>query len=339
MNNAINSNDTKEESFFDFPEFDAFLFWKHFNVSARRIKELADCILHNKRKQPVLQDSLSKISAELDSVKALLLDTYQLILDTDPNHNLFVDANDTNIAALYFWSMDHQEDIEIVNNTLVVGIDIKDTIKDKDLEQEVESVFNSMHALYSLVYNVIMMPVTLLKYFDAFLEDFRKSQYGEHVLSSWRKDFDVSREELLLRLKEIKYFRPWVEKSKLLYEGKIEKRDLFVDKSILGIRHNPERNKTNSWLSIFSIMCILKEYDLNQEIVHKLKPFFYNNEDESRNFIKYIRGLEPLMITAYVKQLVSDNKIPKALKGKKLYDVLYDNNLYGLSYQNWSSQV
>ena len=256
---------TKEASFFDYSEFEAFLFWKKFSSITRRIKELADNVLRNKRNIPIAQNNFYKIDAELDSIKKLFLESYQLVLNTDPSHTECVEASDNNddhLAALYFWSMDYQKEIECVVNILSkTPFHLEDKIVDKRLQPQVENVFNSMHTLFSLVYNAMCMPIQLLGQFDLFLNDFLKSEYRERKVSAWRKDYVLPLEQLLSRLKEIKSFQPWVDKCRLLYEGKIEKRELFVDKTIRGVQHNAEMNKTNSWLSIFTIMAILKEYD------------------------------------------------------------------------------
>lgn len=123
------------------------------------------------------------------------------------------------------------------------------------------------------------MPVMLLNDFDSFLRDFRKSEIGERTVAGWRKEYLLSQEQLLLQLKEIKRYRPWVDKCRLLHEGKIEKRELFIDITIPGIQHNKEIYKTNSWISIFSLMSILEEYEKKHESLNLDVPMKNAIED------------------------------------------------------------
>lgn len=81
------------------------------------------------------------------------------------------------------------------------------------------------------------------------------------------------------------------------------------------------------------------EKDSNEELIQRLKPIFYNNEEEAKAFANFIRGLEPMQITRRVKQLVHDRKISDLSKGRNLWTVLHDFGLYTKSESNWNQQV
>lgn len=83
-----------------------------------------------------------------------------------------------------------------------------------------------------------------------------------------------------------------------------------------------------------------KEQNMD-DLVSKLKPIFYNNEDNVRRFIKEIRGMKDKDITdlvnAWVKeQLISD--YGNSRKGE-LWLILNDAGLYKKSRQNWNRRV
>lgn len=196
-----------------------------------------------------------------------------------------------------------------------------------------------MRSLFSLSQSVMMTPLLIFKNYDVLVKEFRKSKIGEKMISCWRNDYYLPKESLLSKLKEKKDLKPWVDKVCMFHEGKIEKKELFVDLTISIPQHNPEINKTRNWICIFTIYAILQEYDDCQKIVLDIKPFFYNDEDAARKFLKQIRGLEPTMITSLVKKLVDKEKFPDALKSKNFCDVLIKHNLYNRSYSNWNAQV
>lgn len=258
------------ESFFDRSELDAFAFWARFNGHMNRVRRGADSIFRNMGNMAIVRVKLHLIDVELNSIKDLLIEKYHLVLDTNPSHKGCVEAaddNNENLAALYFWSMDHQPEVENVVNILSeYPLRLQSLKNVNSLQSRIGNIFNTMHALFSLVVNAMSMPVTLLKDFHSFLSTFRSSQIGLSVVSAWRKDYVLPQQQLLLRLKEVESYRPWVDKCRLLHEGKIEKRELFVDKTVPGVQHNKEMYMTNSWLSIFTIMSVLEEY--NESRIH-----------------------------------------------------------------------
>ncbi len=75
------------------------------------------------------------------------------------------------------------------------------------------------------------------------------------------------------------------------------------------------------------------------EIVSKLKPIFYGNEAEARNFLATIRSMKATQITNLVNQYVRENKISELSCHRDLYNVLHDYGLYKHSESNWNQQV
>ena len=192
------------------------------------------------------------------------------------------------------------------------------------VRKQIEEIDETMRSIVSLLYSVMTTPVMLFYNFDALLKDFQGSETGTRILSVWKRDLYLPIEQLLSKLKEKRDLKPWVDKCYLLYEGKIQKKELFVDLSVPGTQHNQE---------------MLKEYEEQQKVVLEVKPFFYNDEDKARKFLGMIRGLEPPMITSLVKKLVDKDNYPDALKTKSFYDLLVKHKLYTKSYQNWNGQV
>lgn len=77
------------------------------------------------------------------------------------------------------------------------------------------------------------------------------------------------------------------------------------------------------------------------EVLEKLKPIFYNNEDDVRLFLKEIVGMQPNNITDLVNMWVKDQRISNYGNSRKgvLWEILYDAGLYTKSRQNWCRRV
>lgn len=165
------------------------------------------------------------------------------------------------------------------------------------------------------------------------------SEYGEYRMKPWRKDMNVSKEEFITKLEAIYELRPWVRGVAAVLEEKQHLRSLFSEDGNPGQIDIAKCSNIRSWISVVVIAALLKEYDKEQKVVRQLTPFFFGGEDPARDFLNRIRGAEPQMITALVKKLVDDTLLSEFIKGRKLYDVLHDNGIYPLTYQNWSNQV
>lgn len=79
----------------------------------------------------------------------------------------------------------------------------------------------------------------------------------------------------------------------------------------------------------------------DEEVVEKLKPLFYNNEENVKRFLKEIENMSPNNITDLVNQWVKDNLISDYGNSRKgdLWKILHDAKLYPWTIQNWNRRV
>ena len=77
------------------------------------------------------------------------------------------------------------------------------------------------------------------------------------------------------------------------------------------------------------------------ELIARLKPIFYNNEDDVRTFLKEIAGMQPNNITDLVNKWVKDKRISDYGNSRKgeLWEILNDAGIYTKSRQNWNRRV
>ena len=77
------------------------------------------------------------------------------------------------------------------------------------------------------------------------------------------------------------------------------------------------------------------------ELIEKLKPIFYNNEEDVKLFLKEITGMKPGDITDLVNRWVKDKRISDYGYSRKgvLWEILYEAGLYTKSRQNWCKRV
>lgn len=77
------------------------------------------------------------------------------------------------------------------------------------------------------------------------------------------------------------------------------------------------------------------------DIVEKLKPIFFNNENDVRLFLKEISGVKPNSITDLVNLWVKDKRISDFGSSRKgdLWKILHDAKLYPRTIQNWNRRV
>ena len=92
---------------------------------------------------------------------------------------------------------------------------------------------------------------------------------------------------------------------------------------------------------VYAAVLLLQRYSepLADELVSRLKPIFYGDEKEARNFLSDIQDMKPRQITAKVTQLVREKKISSLSKGRELWTVLHDSGLYQPTESNWNMQV
>ena len=136
---------------------------------------------------------------------------------------------------------------------------------------------------------------------------------------------------------------------------------LKIAKHIYEHRKTMSRNTISSFFiyaevipEIERLLLVLKNYDIrlkpeddeqcdpdeqHQVIVDKLKPIFYSNEGNAKEFLTSIRGMKPTQITERVNQLVNEKIISKLSCHRDLWKVLHDYGIYDKSESNWNQQV
>ena len=79
----------------------------------------------------------------------------------------------------------------------------------------------------------------------------------------------------------------------------------------------------------------------NIELIEKLKPIFYNNEEDVRLFLKEIVGMKHKDITDLVNKWVQNRRISDYGNSRKgeLWRILEQAGLYTRSRQNWNRRV
>ena len=77
------------------------------------------------------------------------------------------------------------------------------------------------------------------------------------------------------------------------------------------------------------------------DLVKKLKPLFFNNENDVRLFLKEISGMKDKDITDLVNRWVHDKRISDYGNSRKgvLWGILNNAGLYTKSLQNWCRRV
>ncbi|MBO4463756.1 MAG: hypothetical protein J5797_06125 [Prevotella sp.] len=84
-----------------------------------------------------------------------------------------------------------------------------------------------------------------------------------------------------------------------------------------------------------------KAADENTDVVERLKPIFYNDEENVRTFLKEIAGMKAKDITELVNSWVKAKRISDYGNSRKgdLWEILTDAKLYDRTLQNWCRRV
>ena len=77
------------------------------------------------------------------------------------------------------------------------------------------------------------------------------------------------------------------------------------------------------------------------EVIERLRPIFFNNEDEVKTFLNEISGMKDKDITDVVNRWVNNKRISDYGNSRKgdLWEILKDAGLYTKSRQNWNRRV
>ena len=79
--------------------------------------------------------------------------------------------------------------------------------------------------------------------------------------------------------------------------------------------------------------------DKEVDILEKLKPMFYGDEDNAKSFLTSIQGMKPTQITELVNKLLKERKLSDLSCHRNLYKVLHDCGIYNPTESNWNQQV
>ena len=84
-----------------------------------------------------------------------------------------------------------------------------------------------------------------------------------------------------------------------------------------------------------------KEELHTEDLVSKLKPIFFNNEDDVRQFLKEIAGMKDKDKTDLVNRWVKDKRISDYGNSRKgvLWEILHKAGLYKKTKENWNRRV
>ena len=74
-------------------------------------------------------------------------------------------------------------------------------------------------------------------------------------------------------------------------------------------------------------------------LVKLLKPAFFNIEDDARDFLKRIQGLDNQGVTDVARQFLHDRKITPSKKGRFIWNILTAAKLYTCVEQNWTAAL
>lgn len=115
-------------------------------------------------------------------------------------------------------------------------------------------------------------------------------------------------------------------------------KDDAEDAVIVGKEKEPEMTTLEDAEEVHSEVDV-SQYDA--ELIEKLKPIFYNNEEDVRLFLKEISGMKPGDVTDLVNRWVNDKRISDYGYSRKgvLWEILNDAGLYAKSRQNWNRRV
>ena len=200
--------------------------------------------------------------------------------------------------------------------------------------------------------------------FDCLVTMFRQSGKGKSFIKPWRRDFEGSRDSLILKMEKDPKLGPWVNRCTHLREIYDEKTtvQLFCDDDY-NVKNIEETFNTDNWIRLLTIAAILQEYDeqhavsaptatepdkvddeittepdkVDDEILLTKLSSFFISEDAAKKFLDAARTMSNKEIIALVKQKIKYKACTDSSKG--LWKVLHDAGLYTAGYSNWNAQI
>ena len=101
-------------------------------------------------------------------------------------------------------------------------------------------------------------------------------------------------------------------------------------------RLKDEKTSTQSYEALQSELNRIKVLHENT-LVALLKTAFHNIEDDARNFLIKIQGLDNQGVADVAWQFFQDNKITPSKRGRHICNVLKAAQLYSATEQNWNA--
>lgn len=79
--------------------------------------------------------------------------------------------------------------------------------------------------------------------------------------------------------------------------------------------------------------------DKDVEIIEKLTPLFYNEEQDAQKFLQRVKGTDNKNITIVVLEFLDERKLSPSSKGRKLYKILKNAGIYNAGETNWNTAL
>ena len=122
-------------------------------------------------------------------------------------------------------------------------------------------------------------------------------------------------------------------------------REIRMEGEDAGMQSNDVTDLVNRWVEDVAVLLAASAEGaaaLNEEeVIEELRPIFFNNENDARQFLKEIAGMQSNDVTDLVNRWVEDKRISDYGNSRKgaLWVILHKAGLYTKSRQNWCRRV
>ena len=114
----------------------------------------------------------------------------------------------------------------------------------------------------------------------------------------------------------------------------------FTNRQKLAAGLNYQGVNRQDLYDVYAALLLLERYQGKQELlVEALRPIFFGNEQDIRDFLAGIQDMKPKQITDRVNRMVRERKISDQSCHRDLWKVLHDFGLYKPTESNWNQQV